>query len=525
MEFKMPSFMTPSTRIAKWILAIIISIILFALLAGSALSYFANQKLENILKSTGSKFDGLNINLFLRSVTIHGFEFTLPGDSATTKPTTAQVERITLHNIGLYQIIVKKNLNIDEFIIENGNIQINQKTTFEDSTSFLKKPALRGISIAHLYLKNLTLAIAEDSLLQYSGILDLNIHTIQSADTRDLGDLKAYRIKDIDGKITKVLINHSQGLYQTKVSAIHTNSKNGKLILDSILLIPQYSKYKFSRAANKQIDRINTFIERVEVSDFLYDQFRDSVFVASKIVISSAEVHSFRDKRMPFREKVDKPLPMEALRKLNVSIAVDTIQLKDSKVIYEEFPAEGFNSGRVTFENLQATLTNLRNRIDETHPTYALLKANAHLMGKGLIEASFTLPIEENKPYHAEGKINKMSLHHINPALENLAFISIESGVLNEINFNFDYTNESSTGNLTINYQNLKINGLKKKKSAIINDLKTFLINTIIKNDKDKSVSTLSRTAPIAFERDKKRQIFNYWWKSLWSGIKDSVLN
>jgi len=76
-----------------------------------------------------------------------------------------------------------------------------------------------------------------------------------------------------------------------------------------------------------------------------------------------------------------------------------------------------------------------------------------------------------------------------------------------------------------INYEDLKFKGLKKEKSREKDDLKTLLINTIVRNDKDKDVPREKRTGTISFERDRKRQIFNFWWKSLLSGIKGSVLN
>jgi hypothetical protein len=100
----------------------------------------------------------------------------------------------------------------------------------------------------------------------------------------------------------------------------------------------------------------------------------------------------------------------------------------------------------------------------------------------------------------------------------------VQSGNLNNLYFKFTYTDKVSNGRVTINYEDLKIDGLKKEKNPVINDLKTLLINTVLKNDKDKSVPMEKRTGTIEFERDRQRQIFNYWWKSLFSGIKSSVL-
>jgi len=47
----------------------------------------------------------------------------------------------------------------------------------------------------------------------------------------------------------------------------------------------------------------------------------------------------------------------------------------------------------------------------------------------------------------------------------------------------------------------------------------------VLKKDKDKSVSREKRTGTIDFDRDRKRAIFNLWVKSLFSGLKSSVLD
>jgi hypothetical protein len=222
---------------------------------------------------------------------------------------------------------------------------------------------------------------------------------------------------------------------------------------------------------------------------------------------------------MPFKETQHKPLPVAALKKLSFSVEVDTIKIKDSKITYEEFPEDGFQSGKIPFENLNATISNVNSRGYYNKSKYAKLEASAKLMGRGLIEASFLLPLEEDQPYNAKGKITNMSLHHLNPVLENLAFVSIEEGKLNALNFNFDYNDKVSNGTLIINYENLKMKGLKKQKETIENELKTFLLNTFLKSDKDKTVPTAKRTGEISFERDTKRQVFNFWWKS-WEGAR-----
>jgi Domain of Unknown Function (DUF748) len=528
-RIKVPSF--KPNRLAKWvILAVTVLVCVLALGAG-IFSHYASKKIEERLTRIGCEVGSVKVNIFTQSVLISRVDFTPgdstnKGDSINNSPLKAQLKNIALKNVSLYRLLVNKELEIKEILVTDGSIRFSsRKSETENHRKQPKEIPINKIIIGRIVLKNLNTTLVNDSLTRCSGLLNMTLSNIQSSDTADIDNIRAYNIKDFESKITHLLYNSADGFYQTHIAAISLASNDEKLIIDSLALLPRYSKFKFSRVAGKQVDRVKTFLPRIEITGLQYNHFRDSTFLASKIVIISAEIFSFRDKRMPFKETENKPLPIAAIKQFDFGIEVDTLQLKNSKVTYEEFPPDGFKSGKIVFENLQATLVNVSNMVYQNKPRYATLEASAKIMGKGLIQASFTLPLDDNKQYHAKGKISQMSLLHLNPPLENLAFIKIESGRLNALNFDFDYNDKSANGTLTINYQDLKITGLKKEKSKDESDIKTFLINTIVKNDKDKNMPIDKRTGAIEFERDRKRQIFNFWWKSLLSGIKASVLN
>jgi 1-acyl-sn-glycerol-3-phosphate acyltransferase len=52
----------------------------------------------------------------------------------------------------------------------------------------------------------------------------------------------------------------------------------------------------------------------------------------------------------------------------------------------------------------------------------------------------------------------------------------------------------------------------------------TLLINLIIKEDKTQKMAKKKRTGTIDIPRDRKRFIFNVWWKSIFDGLKASIL-
>jgi hypothetical protein len=522
-RIKVPSF--KSRRLRKWTLIFVFVTACIVFLGGVFASQYAAQQIKERLTAVGCSVGSVQVNIFTQRITISEFDLDHGTDSTGNIPIKAQIKNITLKSVSLYNLLVNKKLEINAIFIADGSVRFYEKKSSINRRPQKKEERIKKIIVDQILLQNINTTIGTDSLKQYSGMVNMTLNNIRSSDTAGIGNIKEYTLKDLEGNITDLLLKSSNGFYQTRIVKLSIAGSEEKLLLDSLIITPNYPKYKFSRVAGKQIDRINASIPRLEITGLQYDQLRDSVFIASKIEIKSPELHSFRDKRMRFKETKNKPLPVAAIKRLDFGIEVDTVQIKDAKISYEEFPSDGFKSGTVVFEDLQATLVNVSDKIYQNKPPYATLEARAKIMGHGLIQASFSLPLDTKKSYHAKGKISQMELHHLNPALENLAFIKIESGRLNNLIFDFDYNDKSSKGSLTINYQDLKITGLKKEKSKDESDIKTFLINTLVKNDKDKNVPAEKRTGAIEFERDRKRQIFNFWWKSLLSGIKSSVLN
>lgn len=522
---EMPHFISPRVmRLLKWILLTVVALVILLLIGGRILSSYLDKELRSKFEKAGGEIGDLDVNLFSRSVTIRDISFISKTNSDSGSSSRAQIERVALRDIGLYQFISNRVLSIGELIITNGNLFIDRNREPKDTANTQHVDGLRQLSIERLDINDLSVTIVNDSSKQYSGVVNATLTGVSSSEQEGVAGLAGYELKHIELDLFKLAISTPK-LYFIQIGRLQANSNSSRLQVDSLQLVPKYSKFEFAQVAGKQIDRINTFIHKIEVDGLKYDLLLDSSFVASKVKISGGEVHSFRDKRQPFRETKVKPLPIEALNDIAFGVVIDTIQIGESKVEYEEFAPEGFETGTIAFDDLNANLTNISNRKDSRKTNTATLKASAKLMGQAEINATFELPYDKDQQYVATGTIGKMSLDHLNPPLQNLAFVRIESGTLEGITFNFVYNDKESSGKVTINYKDLKIDGLKKEKSTVINDLKTLLINTIIKNDKDKEVPLEKRTGTVDFERDRKRQIFNFWWKSLFSGIKSSVMD
>ena len=216
-------------------------------------------------------------------------------------------------------------------------------------------------------------------------------------------------------------------------------------------------------------------------------------------------------------------LSLASFARLPFEVKVDSIVISNSLITIEEFPEHGIKTGTVTFQEVNATLTGLDNRQKEGDQTYARLDATALLMGAGKVKALFQLPLDGSSIYTAKGSISNMSFKELNPVLTSMANVRAESGYLKDLTFDFRYNEFTSKGSINIEYHDLHLISLNTNKRST-NELKTFFMNVFVKNERNKSLSPQIKNGVIDIERDRKRYIFNVWWRSILDGLKSSIL-
>jgi hypothetical protein len=519
------------SRLTRWVLLPILILSILLVVAGVVLSHVLKAKVIAALEEKNGSLEDLDLNLFQRAVTVQGATWTAV-DSIKI-PNHIAVRRVRVSGIHVLAWLLHKEIIVDRIDLADGeatysvvkkvkkdSVNRSGSSSTHQDTAHAASP-FKTIAVREVVLKNIKANIHIDSVQTLSGVVNFSIQEVQLDSTLPQKILSALKIKSFQADFTSVQV--SSKLYTTKISSIHLNSAEGMLLLDSISLTPNYGRYAFARKVGKQTDRFTLRIPKIAVAGLTFNPLNDSTVISS-IHINSARLHVFRDKRFPFIKHQTVPLPVAMIRKLPFALQIDSVKISDARIVYEEFPEKGFHTGQVEFDDLNATLTHLNNR-DSSAEGKATLVASTKLMGKGLITSTFLLPYGKHQSYRAEGHIRHLPLPSLNRAMENMAFVNIESGDLNDLYFNFYYNDDHSKGSILVNYDNLKINGLTKEKQSHASEFKTWLINLFIKNDKDRTVSEAKRLGVIDFERDKHKAIFNLWWKSLLSGLKSSVLD
>lgn len=441
----------------------------------------------------------------------------------TTRYHSLKIDRLEARGIGILSLLFRNRLFIEKLAFHGGQLVIDNvllnDTTARIPSSDATKEGLARIDIAAFETDSLNFLLKGDSsnvcsfqaafLLRHLGI-PLDNKPLDAADI-------AYEIANV--KADSISYAPEGGAYRYDVAGLRYADQN--LGLDAIVLKSVYPKFEFAHHAGKQIDVFDLKVDSVRITRMPVPDAGDSLIEADRITIHNPSLHVFRDRRMPFIKDHTEPLPMVRFQDLPFSVRIGRIDIANATIVYEEFPEEGTESGSIVFDQLYARFGHVDNR-DNRFNRFVDLDVRSRFMESGILKARFTFPMNPQNLYYAEGTLDNMELTQLNPTLENLAKIRIASGIMNTMHFNFDYSDDESNGSVMMLYENLEMIALKEKaNSNEKHGLKSFILNVLFarKNKKD-GVKTAKRDGTISFERDKKRSIFNYWWKSLATGIK-----
>ena len=537
--------------------ALIILIVLLALLVNFfGDDYIARNLKEKVIKSSSGTYtidlDNLNLNIFTGSVTINGLQINAntnafkKSHSSPKNPSQTLYEgtvgELHLSGLHLLRAIFGEKLEIGKLLIKKPNIivinnpnkntkKLKNKHHFSsvDSTIYADiSGTYHTLKLGSLVIQNAHLAFMQtgDTLSSIGRLnatlkhIKINRASVQSGRkfiTRNISLEAHHFTKILSGRLNKITFKK-----------LSISSRKHLIILDSLRLVPLYPKFKYSQKNGTQTDRINFTIPAVIMRGVDFVTFvKTGRFNSRMVEINNAKLEDFYNKMAPAGTPDKKTLPNTAFINMRQKIKLNALKINHSSVSYAEYHKHAPKAGKITFKNLNATFKNVTNyRQAVKKGENVTIDAQARVMGKGLLTTHFAFPLDTKNGFHKiRGSLSSMPFTDFNPVLEYVAFARADKGKLNHLDFQMSLNNNHSSGTVIMNYEHLKVSILNKKsmkRKGVLKNLVSFAANKFIikKNNTPKKGM---RTGKIAFKRDQTKGIFNYWWKSLLSGIKNSI--
>jgi hypothetical protein len=230
-------------------------------------------------------------------------------------------------------------------------------------------------------------------------------------------------------------------------------------------------------------------------------------------------VDDFRDKRVPFQHGIEKLMPTKLIQSVHKPFSIDSVIVHNSAINYHEFSVITNREGTVPLHNLNAIVKNVRN-IHPQHDTLIIL-GRVKLLNASIPKFRYQEAYGDSlASFRMAVKAAPAELPDLSKITNPLAAVDIESGKCDTMMMRVSGNKYASLGEMNFYYRDLKVNMLdkqdtmrKKLSLAFIN----FVANKFVihpNNDKRSN---------IFFIRDQEKFVFNYWIKTMMSGVLTSV--
>ncbi len=554
--------MSKKKKILLSISGIIIIVVVALILTLNSISSSLVEKsvrnaIENkqIIKGYRLTFKKIGFNLLNGSVTIKeiklkpgsSFVDSLKNTGFKEKYFDIEVGRISVSGIGIKKFLKSKSLNINKIKIKKPKIKIYEIKGKNKPAFALKNKKNNPVSslsdsIRINQIKNLKINLIE--------LLKCNVDIIDEKTKKPLitNDEIEILIKDVsftesgnsNGYLYPHIANASLtidnnyvklpgGLYEITFKKFYANLKGNKIQVQDFHYKPLYSKKRFSKKIKWQKDRIDLFVREININDIDFEDllFFDQLRI-KRVYINNGTVDLYRDKNIPFNHDNRPLLPHQALKRSSFEMKIDTVYIHKMHFVYEELP-EKSNKGRpIHFEikDINGKIVNINSIKSELSKKSNLtVSVTGKLMGKALLSFNLTAPLTAKNDvfyYHAE-TIKPFNLKILNDAVFPAAGVKFESGIVEKLKLSATSYPTFAHGKFIMLYHDLKLSFLKDDEKSKKKTL-TWGVNKLVAKNNPSKPGKKTRISVMFFERDMEKGFGNYLWKTIFSGMKSSVV-
>lgn len=368
--------------------------------------------------------------------------------------------------------------------------------------------------------------------LDYAGALNGGVNRQQRLNATNLilrglvvnSELKTLALDDINFSTRNFRIPINNGLYTLQAESIDLRKKESDLKISALHLIPAYAKNEFAYHHPTHKDWFDVGVESISLSEIDFNKyFTDNTLHAKELLVNDVELLNYKNQQIEIEHDV-MPMIYEGMQKLPVGFSVDTANVNNVKVVYEEMPKNGTTPGVIFFTGMNGRLSGLTNIVSRPQQ-YIHLDADGYLMGTGRFSATWMLPVDSlNDHFYLKAHLAKFDLRDLNQLITPMAPVRVETGFLKSLTFTTNASSKGATVDMLMLYNDLGISVLKNKDGELTTkSFASTLANKIIKTNNPDKPSKRPRHVHLTVERNAYHSTFNYLWQILQPATVESL--
>lgn len=514
-------------KLLRKIVIILLSFLLLIAIAGFGLSWYVSEKLPSILRGEKDfpynvSYANLDIDLLSGSFTIQN-TYLAPKDSLNQGIQTGafgKIERIEVNNFSLWALLRKNQIAVSEVIIIKPDVTLFFRKEKYDPQKDFVKPFENTISTGKLIIRNGEFKMLDS--LQKPSVKAANISfelTNIKVDSTTLKKDIPVRYRDYAFKCDSLFFD--MGKHYT-ITANRLSTTDSKLSLENFRMIPKQSREQFTRMQPKELDQFNLSAKKISIPNLDWGYFRDTLYVHTpKITLDGVYANIYRSKE-PADDYTRKKLYSEMLRSLKFDLDVKQLDIKNTIIEYEEQLTFSKPAAKVSFSKFDAKIKNiysLTGRKNQEKFPVTVLDVKCLFMKSSPLRVtwSFNIP-DKSDAFTIMGHLQNIDTQKTD-AITMPLMNARTDGHIKEVKFTFNGNLRHGSGPFAINYDDLKVDILKKNGKKE-NKIVSAIANTIVKNDSDDRL----KETHVEVDRIQHKSVFNFLWRFTEQGLKQSVL-
>lgn len=537
----------------KKIILVILGILVLAIAGWQIYKYrFLNNKLKTVAEKTDGLYDINYSSITLDEVSgaLHVKDITIIPDTTVYRQLEAEkrnpsiliratIPQLDILGVKTPKALLSKQIEGRSISITNPTIEIltsekQKDTTIHDpskdlSTQLLEKftkISIDSVAILHgdILVRNIDAKTPKVQGKDIScSLTDLLIDSLSVKDSSRIFFSRTLEIASRD-----LILPSKNKKYQLGLHEVKFTSRHDELSIKNFRLTPLLSEEAFAASYIYSKDRYDFDLEDIHLTGIDRRSAWHKTLEADTMTIGKSSFKIYRDLTHPHDtlSRVGR-YPQQQLMQVAIPLNIKKVIFNNSFIEYKEVGAKSDSAGKLRFYDVSATLSNVTNmRRHFAQNDHCLLNFRAKLLNIAPVTARVDMILHDpHGRFTIEGDIGSIATTDLNPLTQPMGLAKMEKGQIDRLHFNFTGNDSSAHGQLTMLYHDIKITLLKKDKDEDKFNKKgipTLLANIIIKKDNPKKGDD-PRTVDVHFNRILNKSFFNLIWKTIFTGIKESV--
>lgn len=309
--------------------------------------------------------------------------------------------------------------------------------------------------------------------------------------------------------------------YKTKfydLSSQYVQVDKNQLKIGKFSMKPRYTRTQFIRMIPSEKDLYTISINQILMKGDWNLISSNQYINAQEVTLDGMDANIFRSK-VPKDDLSIKPLYSEALRSIKFPMYIANLDVKNSKLEYEEDTPKSDGPGTLTFSGFNLNAKHLNSGKMKGKPTAIPITVNCKFFDVSPMVVRWNMNTADHADnFSIAGNFSNLPAVRINQFVE--PYLKIRTtGTIQDLKFDFKGNRNGIGGKLNMQHKDFKVSILKQDGAK--NKILSTVANIFVKsNSGDYPESVLVE----GVKRDPTKSFFNLFWKGIEEGLAKTLV-